>query len=184
MNGEESAVEKTGTRCDAALPHPDAPRRVAALRIQSVPGYAQGAAITGPVTYTMGSGRMPFGSWDELGLPHYAGGVVYSAEITLPEKIAGSTVLDLGRVRGSVDVSVNGTGCGTRIWHPYRFDVSKAVRPGANTLEIRVFNTLGPHFAMGHPSQHVRDNQTQSGLFGPVSVTVLPQVDFKLSKAK
>lgn len=184
VNGTEVALQKNGAAYTGGLPNADAPRRMAALRIQSLPGFAQGAAITAPITYTMGPGKMPFGSWDELGLPHYAGGVVYTAEVTLPEKITGRVVLDLGRVRGSADVSVNDAACGARIWHPYRFDLTQAVKPGVNTIEIRVFNTLGPHFALGHPSQHVRENQTTSGLFGPVSVNLLPHVEFTISKKK
>jgi hypothetical protein len=181
VNGAETPLTNDSGAYAASLPDVDAPRRVAALRIESIAGFEQGAAIAEPITYEMGPGRIPFGSWNELGLPHYAGGLVYSAEVTVPEKPDGKIVLDLGRVRGCVDVSVNGVACGVRIWHPYRFDITEAVKPGANTVAIRVFNTLGPHFAQGHPSRHVFDGQIQSGLFGPVKVHLLPAVDFKIT---
>ena len=72
--------------------------------------------------------------------------------------------------------------CGVRLWHPYRFDITGAAKPGRNRIEIRVFNTLGPHFGVGHPSAHVFENQTKSGLFGPVSVNALKIVEMKLNK--
>ncbi len=128
----------------------------------------------------MGEGRIPFGSWDELGLSHYAGGLVYTAELELEALDGRKAVLDLGRVRGTAEVRVNGQDCGIRLWHPYRFDISQAAKPGKNRIEIRVFNTLGPHYAEGHPSRHVFKNHTKSGIFGPVSVCLLDPVEVTL----
>lgn len=176
----------------AKLPAPEAPRRVVALRIEQVPGFTRGAALSAPITFDIGPGRIPLGSWDELGLPHYAGALVYTARTTLPDtatqpkELDGAHThrvwLDLGRVRGVADVTVNGKSCGTRLWHPYRFDISQAATPGENTIEIRAFNTLGPHFGVGHPSWHVFENQTKSGVFGPITVETTSLVEMRLRK--
>jgi len=166
----------------APLPEPQLPRRVAAMRIKSKMGFARGAALLAPITFEMGPGRMPLGSWDELGLPHYAGAVVYSTQVTLPEKASSRFILDLGHVRGTAEVIVNGVACGKRLWHPYRFDITEAAKAGENAVEIRVFNTLGPHFGVGHPSWHVFEGQTKSGLFGPISVNVIKPVEIRLEK--
>ena len=141
------------------------------------------ANIGGAIRFKIGPGLMPLGSWDAMGLPHYSGGVVYTASVTFDEAPQGRVILDLGRVRGSVDVTVNGVPCGTRIWHPYRFDISQAVTTGENRLDIRVFNTLGPHFGDGNPTTFVFENQTCSGIYGPVSVSVCRSVEFQLKKA-
>jgi len=168
----------------AVLPNPEAERRVAALRVQSVAGYERGAALLRPITFEMGEGRIGLGSWDELGLAHYAGGLVYSKEVTLPAVDGMRVLLDLGRVRGSADVTVNGVGCGTRLWHPFRFDVTDAAKEGVNRVEIRVLNTLGPHFAVGHPSAHVHENHTKSGIFGPVTLAAVKPVTVALTRTE
>ncbi|MBN1490056.1 MAG: endo-1,4-beta-xylanase [Phycisphaerae bacterium] len=182
VNGELVSLTPRDGAWTASLPNPDSPERIAALRIESIAGFARGAAIVSPITFEVGAGRMPFGSWDQLGLPHYSGGIRYSARVTLAKPDGAKLILDLGRVRGSVDVTVNGTPCGTRIWHPYRFDITDAATAGANQIELRVLNTLGPHFGVGHPSAHVFENQTQSGLFGPVSVTAFELVEMTLPR--
>jgi len=156
---------------------------MAALRVDPRDGFEKGAAIDAPITFDMGPGRIPLGSWDTLGLPHYSGGVVYSTTFSFQDDVDGQALLDLGKVRGSVDVTVNGVPCGTRLWHPYRFDISNAVQRGENRVEIRVFNTLGPHYGHGHPSAHVFENQTQSGIWGPVSIAICREVSLTLNRA-
>lgn len=182
VDGEPVVMSREARTWTCALPRPDAPRRVAALRIASIAGYAEGAAILAPITFAMGPGQIGLGSWDELGLPHYCGGVLYSKEVHLTPAPGKKTYLDLGRVRGTAEVAVNGAPCGVRIWHPYLFDISNAVKEGPNHIEIRVFNTLGPHFATGHPSQHVYENHTKSGLLGPVTVSTGAVVEMELTK--
>jgi hypothetical protein len=50
-------------------------------------------------------------------------------------------LLDLGAVRFLATVSVNGKDVG-EVWHaPYRIDVTSALKPGANQIEVRVVNT-------------------------------------------
>ena len=142
VNDMEVALQTEGLAWRAALPDPDAVERVAALRIQSTPGYAEGAALLAPIAFEMGPGRINLGSWDELGLPHYCGGLTYTKDITLPSIPEGArVVLDLGRVRGSADVRVNGGQATTRIWHPYRFDITEDVQPGTNRIDIRIYLT-------------------------------------------
>lgn len=168
----------------ALLPQPEAPSRMAALRIDGAPGFGGGAALLAPIAFEMGEGRIALGSWDELGLPHYAGGIAYTCEVTLDAAPTGRAVLDLGRVRGSVDVRVNSEACGERAWHPYRFDLAGALRAGSNQIEVRVFNTLGPHFGAGHPSAHVFEGHTQSGIYGPIALHLLEPVELRLKKVK
>jgi hypothetical protein len=166
----------------ASLPMPEAEHRVAALRIESVPGYEAGAAILAPVTFDVGEGIIPLGSWDELGLPHYAGGLVYETQVYADAMGAAKWTLDLGRVRGTVALEINGEPVGVRLWHPYTWDVTNALIAGDNAITLKVYNTLGPHFGEGHPSQHVYKGHTKSGIFGPITLTRQGEYQTRLVK--
>ncbi len=181
INGESVTVEKIGEGYKVVLPTPESPRRIACMRVNAVRGYAKGALILEPITYTMGDGKIPLGSWDELGFLHYCGGIEYrlSLEGNIPSDR--KVILNLGRVRGTAEVFVNGISCGKRVWHPYVFDITSALTQSVNDVRVRVFNTLGPHFAIGHPSAHVFENHTKSGIYGPVKVLYLPVVKVGLS---
>ncbi len=49
-------------------------------------------------------------------------------------------LLDLGEVRDLAEVSLNGKSLGT-LWNPpYRIDVTGALKPGSNTVEVKVTN--------------------------------------------
>lgn len=50
------------------------------------------------------------------------------------------TVLDLGKVADLAEVYVNGEYCGAAWKEPYRVDITKAVKAGKNTLEVKVVN--------------------------------------------
>ncbi|MCX8064847.1 MAG: glycosyl hydrolase [Candidatus Hydrogenedentes bacterium] len=177
VNGEKVSVEGAGNTFKVALPSPELPRRIACLRIEGKKGYAKGSLILEPITYRMGEGKIPLGSWDEVGLLHYCGGVEYRLRVEKPSEIQRKVILHLGRVRGTAEVFVNGVSTGVRVWHPYMFDITSALNQPVNEVSIRVFNTLGPHFAIGHPSAHVFENHTKSGIFGPVKVLYVPVVE-------
>ncbi len=116
-------------------------------------------------------GKITLGSWHEKGLPTYSGIAIYGREFELSGEWAASPLfLDLGEVRGTAELSVNGKSAGVRIWRPYRFDISSLVHQGANKLEILVTNTLGPHYSVGIPTPYVFPGQEISGILGPVTV--------------
>ena len=51
-------------------------------------------------------------------------------------------ILDLGEVYDVADIQVNGKPGPTLLLRPYRADVTALVKPGMNSLEIVVTNTL------------------------------------------
>jgi hypothetical protein len=72
-------------------------------------------------------------------MPSFSGNMRYTATVTLdPTR---HTALDLGTVGQTAEVRVNGKHVGTRIFSPYRFDISHAVKAGENTVEVIVANT-------------------------------------------
>ena len=133
-------------------------------------GYTEGGLLWGPVTYTVEVGPIGLGPWAEYGLASYSGGVRYRSIFTLDGAAGPQVVLDLGAVRGTVEVSVNGQAVGARIWAPYRFDMSAAVQEGENRLEVLVLNTLAPYLRSTSPTNYVFGPQEVSGLMGPVRV--------------
>jgi hypothetical protein len=143
--------------------------QVCAIRVEQPAGRYGGAVFDAPVRFTVGVGAMRTGDWTRRGLPHYSGGVRYVQEVTVPAAYVGTPlVLDLGRVRGTAQVAINGRSTGVRLWRPYRFDVTDLVQPGTNRIEVTIYNTLGPHFGAGYPTPYVYAGQEASGLFGPV----------------
>jgi hypothetical protein len=161
------------TVMEVNLPDPNALQRVCALRVETRPGYRAGGILDAPVRFEMTTGAMKVGPWEEQGLVGYSGGVRYRQTLVRdnPDQAGVRTLLDLGRVRGTAEVQVNGELVGVRIWSPYVFDLTDHLRPGENELRVSVYNTLGPYMQAISPTPFVFPGQTVSGLLGPVTLT-------------
>ncbi|MBP1656364.1 MAG: hypothetical protein H6Q31_965 [Bacteroidetes bacterium] len=92
------------------------------------------------------------GAWNEQGLPFYANVVGYTRTFDLTGKQvkSGRFAVRLGKWNGTMaTVSVNGRDAGVIAFPPYELDVTKALKPGKNSICINVSgslkNTLGPH---------------------------------------
>jgi hypothetical protein len=174
VNGQETSIDRQdGGLVSVHLPQVDAPRRVCALRVAPEPGFTSGAVFAGPIQFDVGPGVMTLGNWEDLGLAGYSGAVRYARQFQWAASAHGPVLLDLGKVRGTAEVFLNGRHAGVRIWSPYRFDLSAHIRPGENTLEIRILNTLGPYLDAASPTHFVFPGQTVSGLFGPVRLVAV-----------
>jgi hypothetical protein len=93
---------------------------------------------------------VPIGEWHTVGLPFYAGSVVYRTEIDMNIGDASRAVLDLSGLAGSAQVKVNEKTLDTVLWQPYTCDITCALKAGTNVIEIEVANTLrnllGAHY--------------------------------------
>jgi hypothetical protein len=138
--------------------------RECTLRVVTRPGFSHGAILAGPVTFEVGPGTIELGDWQEVGLPEYSGGVRYRNRFEADQ----GSIVDLGRVRGTAEVVLNGRSLGVRVCAPYTFEVGDALRPGENELEVLVYNTLAPYLDAISPTHFVFPGQKASGLFGPV----------------
>ncbi|MCX6997369.1 MAG: glycosyl hydrolase [Kiritimatiellaeota bacterium] len=78
----------------------------------------------------------------EAGIKYYSGTATYRTRFQLDKAPAkGRRVfLDLGRVEVMAEVQLNGKPLGILWKPPYRVEVTSAVKPGNNTLEIKVVN--------------------------------------------
>ena len=141
------------------------PGRTLTVRIRPRDGRRGGALWDGPAEFDCADGTLEPGPWDGVGLASYSGAVTYRRDVDLPG--AGPVVLDLGRVRGTAEVAVNGVPAGVRVWSPYRFDLTGLTRAGTNRLSVTVRNTLAPEIDDTSPTFGVYAGQRLSGLLGP-----------------
>ena len=96
-------------------------------------------APTAPVTVT------DLASWTTNVDPmvkFFSGTGIYTRTVSLTSAQIGegAVLLDLGNVRDIAEVRVNGTTQGVVWTPPYRVDITEGLRPGENTIEIRVTN--------------------------------------------
>jgi hypothetical protein len=149
-------------------------------------GYAGGATVSDPLAAVPLGGdwafhfdrpdapvtARPLGSWTDLD-PAFSGASWYEKEfdVTAATLAGRRWTLDLGEVHEVAEVEVNGSGLGSRLWAPYRLDVTAALKPGRNRVRVRVTNT----------GANVRGEVLASGLLGPVSLRPYRLVDVPLS---
>jgi len=157
-------------------------------------------ALTGPWTVRFdtnwaGPVEVEFGelvSWSERpepGIRFFSGTAVYAKTFNWDAAVARSpqakVVLDLGNVRELAEVKLNGQSCGITWTPPFRVDITDAIQPGQNQLEIEVVN-FWPNRVIGDAALPVEQRLTrtnirkltkdtklmESGLLGPVRVMV------------
>lgn len=180
---------------ESAIRHPPAKEPF----VKNDPVPTRLSAIAGPWTVAFdpkwgGPGPVKFETltdWTEhtdSGIRYYSGTATYAATFADPRRggvpPTGKRVyLDLGVVRELARVRLNGQDCGIVWAPPFRVDVTDAIRPGDNALEVDVVN-FWPNRIIGDaaapPEQRfTRTNITQlkaktplmpSGLLGPVEL--------------
>ncbi|GFJ86795.1 hypothetical protein Prum_004370 [Phytohabitans rumicis] len=141
--------------------------RECTLRVVTRPGHSHGAILAGPVTFEVGTGTIALGDWEQVGLPEYSGGVRYRTSFTAS---GGPAIVDLGRVRGTAEVTLNGQPLGARVCSPYTFETGDSLRAGDNEVEVVVYGTLAPYLDAVSPTHFVFPGQRVTGLLGPVTL--------------
>ena len=126
-------------------------------------------------------------SWTERpepGIKYFSGTATYRKRFDLPAAISisdASFLLDLGDLAELAEVRLNGQALGITWTPPFRVDVTGALKPGGNHLEIDIVN-FWPNRIIGDASLPDRERLTKtnirqftaktslmkSGLFGPV----------------
>jgi len=105
--------------------------------------------------------------WTTQGYPFFSGTGVYRTTVDVPQAFDGRRLrLRVRTVDDAVEVVVNGSCAGVRLWDPYEIDVTELVRTGPNEIEVRVSNT---------PANLLNGERRASGLAGaPVLVPLTP----------
>jgi hypothetical protein len=123
----------------------------------------------------------PLKSWEDLNTRNFAGPATYRKEFSLANLPAGKHVyLEIADVHDYARLVVNGKDLAAHAWQPYRWDVTGALKSGANDLEIEVRQSpagRGPG-APPAPATSAAAGRggrggapaPQSGLLGPVRV--------------
>ncbi|GAB3738746.1 hypothetical protein [Microlunatus parietis] len=137
------------------------------LIIESSAFLPGASALDGPIEVEHVPAPIALGDWRELGLGDFSGAVSYRR--TIEPAGDGPLTLDLGDLRGSVDVLLDGRQVGSAFCAPFRFTLPPLDGPAA--LEIVVYNTLGPYLHAATPTNFVFPAQRSSGLYGPVRLT-------------
>ncbi|MFA6714853.1 MAG: glycosyl hydrolase [Victivallaceae bacterium] len=126
------------------------------------------------------------GDWRKYLGDEFSGDAVYQLDFNCPCAFKNAW-LELGEVRYACSVTLNGVKLGKAVWKLFRFDVSGALRPGSNRLEVTVTNTLAnaiapkrieDFWAEKYPPRSPYENRQRQfeseslsgGLFGPVKL--------------
>ena len=110
----------------------------------------------------------PLKSWEDLGTESYAGPATYRKRFTASAAPAGKRLfLEIADVRDYARVKLNGKELEARAWQPYRWEVTDAVKPGANDLEVEVRASPGGRGGVGGRPP-IAASPPASGLLGPV----------------
>ena len=125
---------------------------------------------------------------DVPGIKYFSGKATYSKSFSIRKKDLrkGRMFLDLGEVKDIASVRVNGTEMGTVFTHPFKVEITGALRRGRNEVEIEVTNVWHNRI-VGDMQPGVRDKITYtpidfftaeepllpSGLLGPVRIVSL-----------
>ncbi len=95
-----------------------------------------------PVLFPAGPAVIDLQSWTLGNLAYYSGRAEYEIEFQLASVPAGRSMwLDLGKVGVAAEVWVNQKSAGTRVWSPFRYEITSLVVKGKNRLKIRVANS-------------------------------------------
>jgi hypothetical protein len=157
-------------------------------------------------------GKLP--SWLEISSPvnltKQSGTGTYSTSFTLPDSWVATdgAYLDLGDVVDTARVTINGDSVLVNQGDKSRIDLGPRLKPGANTLEVRVATTLFNAVKTSGDSNYQMPPAQRTGLIGPITVSpyrdvtlvgktppvappvvtspgkVTPSVSFKLSPTK
>ena len=78
---------------------------------------------------------------DREGVRYFSGTIIYAQSFEWECPVPPGVRLGLGDVCATAEVFLNGKACGVAWTRPCQVDISKALQPGKNAVEIRVANT-------------------------------------------
>ncbi|MGP9744794.1 glycosyl hydrolase [Brachybacterium sp. AOP29-B2-41] len=161
LDGQEVMLEGTSLVLDSPLQRPTELSASWGPRAFGIGG----AAWDGPVVVRTGDFTGPFEDWQEQGLGAWSGGMrsVCTVQVEAGQRLR----LDLGRVRGAVEVEVDGTLVSSLFCSPFVTDLGD-LAPGEHELAVTVLGTLAPRLDSVSPTPFLRPGQLSTGVRGPV----------------
>jgi hypothetical protein len=127
--------------------------------------------LTSPVKFHC-EGQSPGkpGSWYDYGLHRYTGFVDYETTFHLDNPYP-EAILDLGSVLYMAEVWINGKNAGSRLWRPFRYDISGFIKEGENSIRIRVGNLVHNEMCL------VNDVEESIHFWGKTGIPLLEDLD-------
>lgn len=125
------------------------------------------------------------GDWRRFCGDDFSGSGVYKTEFELSDMVVNNALLDLGSVKHTAEVFLNGVSLGVKVMSPYTFEVNSDILKEQNVLEVRVSNSAANAFALTDLWSNFEkwqlspyfDKQTEfdrdslcGGLIGPVTL--------------
>jgi hypothetical protein len=105
--------------------------------------------------------------WSEWNLPWYSGRILYRTTMHATDVWQKPRLfLDLGDVQHYVEVWLNGKHIDTRLWPPYRAELT-GLRDGNNELVLVVSNSIANRFAWDRWGTRGEGRPEPSGILGP-----------------
>jgi hypothetical protein len=169
-------------------------------RVVPRPTRTEIASLDGPwdVTFPKDRGAPPKVRLDRLsswtahpddGVKYFSGTATYTKDIEAPQvwfQPGAKLVLDLGGVKEIAQVSVNGQPLGIAWRPPFRVDVTGALKPGKNHIEMKVTNlwvnrlvgdeqpSAEKRYTFSTLRPYTKDSPLlESGLLGPVTLSTV-----------
>ena len=119
-------------------------------------------------------------------IKYYSGTAFYNNTFNMRSVVKGKNyILNLGLARAIAKVKINGIDVGGVWTPPYQLDITKALKPGDNKIEVKVVNTwvnrligdsklpADQRQAVVNTAPNYGKGVVSSGLLGPVSVSVV-----------
>ncbi len=186
-NGSIFIVMKKATKKQAAK---NGKNWIETTKVKSIQGpwtVAFDATLGGPQKPVILKTLMDWSKHEDSSIRYYSGKASYTHKFSWDtSKIKNKPIyLNLGKVANIAEVMINGVNCGIAWTHPFRVNITKAVRQGENQLTIEVANTwrnrlIGDHALpedkrITHTNAPYRLNERpllKAGLMGPVSIVI------------
>jgi hypothetical protein len=149
------------------------------------PSFASGdklAELDGDWTLDLNGKQLttPLKSWEELGAPSSTGTAMYRKQFTAPSvPVKKHVYLEIADAHDYAHVLLNGKDLGAHAWQPYRWDLTSALKPGLNSLEIEV-NAPPPSRPVGAPPPAAAPAANANS---PASVARRPRQDAPVASA-
>jgi hypothetical protein len=113
-------------------------------------------------------------AWTSQGYPFFSGRASYCRRFQFPREFSGQRVfVEPAMGDDALEVIVNGHSAGVRLWAPYAVEITDLLRPGENTLELRVANTL---------VNLIEATRRPSGLAGAPRLLAYRRVEFRMEE--
>jgi hypothetical protein len=120
-------------------------------------------------------------SWVSWGLDRFTGYVDYYN--TFNYNGEGKEVeIDLGKVKHIAELWINDVNIGSKLWSPFVFNITKAIRKGSNTIKVKIGNLMinemflcidkNPKLAESVDWDKPKLKDLESGMMGPVVIKV------------